>query len=194
MEEDYSKISPLYMQGLKNRVERALPKKLGGTQNRQIDEYINRWHKEDDTGYWENFYIYKADGCVDLGRTLAEMPNDILIKIAADIGVETPGLLPCIPVMKNILNQNNTNAYANFESAVRSVYDQPAQSVALAASTLEGLMKTILQNIDPDARIKNLALSELTNKTVKALIDSCDDSAPKEIKHLQRAFAGWGAR
>lgn len=117
------------------------------------------------------------------------MPNDILIKVAADIGVETPGLLPCIPVMKNVLNQNNTNAYANFERAVKNVYDHPDQSVALAASTLEGIFKTILQNIDPEASIGNLSLSDLTNKAVKKLVDSCEPSAPQEIKTLSTSCA-----
>ena len=59
------------------------------------------------------------------------MPNDILIKVAADIGVETPGLLPCIPVMKNVLNRNNTNAYANFERAVKTFTTIPTNPLLL---------------------------------------------------------------
>ena len=151
------------MQRLKEQVENALWNLFTKSKYRQVEEYIGRWYESDDFNY-ENFSICRKDNHIDLGRTLACMPNDILIKVAADIGVETPGLLPCIPVMKNVLNQNNTNAYANFERAVKSVYDHPDQSVALAASTLEGIFKTILQNIDPEASIGNLSLSDLTNK------------------------------
>ena len=113
--------------------------------------------------------------------------------MAADIGVETPGLLPCIPVMKNILNQNNANAYMNFKRAVKDVYKHPDQSVALAASTLEGLFKTILQNSNPSVQVKNLSLSNLTGRVVKQLIGDCDASTPQEIKTLASHLRGLGS-
>ena len=180
------------MQRLKGRVENALWNLFEESKYRQVEEYVRRWH-EDDGSFWENFCIFEKDGHIDLGRTLAGMPNDILIKMAADIGVETPGMLPCIPMMKNILNQNNTNAYANFERAVKDVYDHPDRSVALAASTLEGLFKTILQNSDPSIRLKNLSLSDLTGKVVKQLIGNCDASAPQEIRTLASQLRGLGS-
>lgn len=192
MEDEYKGISPLYMQRLKGQVENALWNLFEESKYRQVEEYVRRWH-EDDGSFWENFCVFEKDGHIDLGRTLAGMPNDILIKMAADIGVETPGMLPCIPIMKNILNQNNTNAYANFERAVKDVYDHPDQSVALAASTLEGLFKTILQNSDPSIRVKNLSLSDLTGKVVKQLIGDCDASAPQEITTLASQLRGLGS-
>lgn len=192
MEDEYKDISPLYMQRLKGQVESALWNLFEGSKYRQVEEYVRRWH-DDDGNFWENFCIFEKDGHIDLSRTLAMMPNDILIKMAADIGVETPGLLPCIPVMKNILNQNNTNAYMSFERAVKDVYDHPDQSVALAASTLEGLFKTILQNSDPSIQAKNLSLSDLTSKVVKQLVSDCDASAPREIKTLASQLRGLGS-
>lgn len=180
------------MQRLKGQVENALWNLFEESKYRQVEEYIHRWH-DDDGSFWENFCIFEKDGHIDLSRTLAMMPNDILIKIAADIGVETPGLLPCIPVMKNILNQSNTNAYMNFERAFKDVYDHPDQSVALAASTLEGLFKTILQNSDSSIQVKNLSLSDLTNKVVKQLVSDCDASAPQEIKTLASQLRGLGS-
>lgn len=192
MEDEYKDISPLYMQRLKGRVENALWNLFEESKYRQVEEYVRRW-REDDGSFWENFCVFEKDGHIDLGRTLAGMPNDILIKMVADIGVETPGMLPCIPIMKNILNQNNTNAYANFERAVKDVYDHPDQSVALAASTLEGLFKTILQNSDPSIRVKNLSLSDLTGKVVKQLIGDCDASAPQEIRTLASQLRGLGS-
>lgn len=121
------------------------------------------------------------------------MPNDILIKMAADIGIETPGLLPCIPVMKNILGMANASAYANFERAVRDVYDFPDQSVALAASTLEGVFKAIIQDMDPNASVGNLSLSKLTSKVVKELVDACDPSTPQEVKTLAAQLRSLGS-
>lgn len=191
MKDDYANISPLYMQRLKNQVEEALWGLFDKSKYRQVEEYVRRWH-EDDGSLWENFSVYTTDGHIDLDRTLAEMPNDILIKMAADIGVETPGLLPCIPVMKNILSQSNANAYANFQRATRDVYDQPDQSVALAASTLEGVFKTFIQNIEPDNSMRNASLTKLTSKVVKHLVDTCDPSAPLEIKTLASQLRGLG--
>ena len=180
------------MQRLKGRVENALWNLFAGSKYRQVEEYVRRWH-DDGGSIWENFCIFEKDGHIDLSRTLAGMPNDILIKMAADIGVETPGLLPSIPVMKNILNQNNTNVYMNFERAVKDVYEHPDRSVALAASTLEGVFKTILQNSDPDIQAKNPSLSELTVKVVKQLIGECDASAPREIRTLASQLRGLGS-
>lgn len=194
-ESEYESISPLYMQQLKERVEEELWNLFEKSKYRQVGEYIERWH-EDDGNFWENFCIHTKDDHIDLSATLTGMPNDILIKIAADIGVETPGLLPCIPVMKNILNQNNTNAYANFERAVKNVYDHPDQSVALAASTLEGLFKTILGSCcgaAPSVSTKNASLSDLTSKVVKELIGTCDAGTPVEIKTLASQLRSLGS-
>lgn len=169
MEDGYRKISPLYMRRLKTRAESAPWDLFNESKYRQVEEYVRRWH-EDDGNFWENFF--------------AEMPNDILIKMAADIGIETHGLLPCIPVMKNILGKANASAYANFERAVRDVYDCPDQSVALAALTLEGAFKAIIQDMNPNASVGNLSLSKLASKVVKEVVDACDPSTPQEVKTL----------
>lgn len=183
MEDYYENVSPLYMQRLKNRVEETLWKLFPQSKYKNVNEYILRWHEED--GCYENFPVYyDIDSHIKLSDTRAGMSNNLLIKIAADIGVETPGILPCIPVMKNILNQNNSNAYTNFKRAIKNVYDSPDQSVTLAASTLEGVIKTILTRLTPDDQVDRLTLSKLTGKVVRRLIGKCNPSTPEEIKNL----------
>lgn len=192
-EDDYRNLFPLYMQRLKNRVEKALWETFEESKCKQVGEYIARWHeKDDDDFFWENFTIFERDDHIDLSRTLAGMPNEMLIKMAADLGVDTPGLLPCIPVMKNALRENNQSVLSNFERAVKEVYEHPDQSVALAASTLEGLFKAILQESQKDILSKNDSLSKLTGKVVKELVASCDSSAPTEIKALASQIRGIG--
>lgn len=78
MEDEYRNISPLYMQRLKGRMENALWNLFEESKYRQVEEYVRRWH-EDDGSFWENFRIFGKDGHIDLGRTLAGMPNDIFI-------------------------------------------------------------------------------------------------------------------
>lgn len=112
----------------------------------------------------------------------------------ADLGVDTPGMLPCIPVMKNILGESNQSALSNFERAVREVYEHPDESVALAASTLEGLLKTILRESQQGAALKNDSLSRLTGRVVKELIATCDPSAPRKTKLFPRKSEDLGAR
>lgn len=193
-EDDYRNLSPLYMQRLKNSVEKTLWETFEESKYRQVSEYIARWHEEedDDDFPWENFAIFERDDHIDLSRTLAGMPNETLIKMAADLGVDTPGLLPCIPVMKNVLRENNRSALSNFERAVKEVYEHPDQSVALAASTLEGLFKAILQESQQNTLSKNNSLSKLTSKVVKELVVCCDSSAPAEIKALASQIRGIG--
>ena len=191
-EDDYRNLSPLYMQRLKNRVEKTLWDTFGESNYGQVGEYIARWH-EDDGNFWENFTVFGRDGHIDLSRTLAGMPNEIMVKMAADLGVDTPGLLPCIPIMKNILRESNQSALSNFERAVKEVYEHPDQSVALAASTLEGLFKAILKESQQVVPSKNDSLSKLTGKVVKELVAGCDPSAPEEIRTLASQIRGIGS-
>lgn len=190
-EDDYRSLSPLYMQRLKNRVEKKLWDTFEESKYRQVGEYVARWH-EDDGNFWENFTIFERDDHIDLSRTLAAVPNEILVRMAADLGVDTPGLLPCIPVMKNVLRESNQSALSNFERAVKEVYEHPDQSVALAASTLEGLFKAILEESQQGAPSKNDSLSKLTGKVVKQLVKTCDPSAPEEIRTLSSQIRGLG--
>lgn len=191
-EDDYRSLSPLYMQRLKSRVEKTLWETFDESKYKQVGEYVARWH-EDDGNFWENFTIFERDDHIDLSRTLAGMPNEILVKMAADLGVDTPGLLPCIPVMKNVLRESNQSALSNFERAVKEVYEHPDQSVALAASTLEGLFKAILKESQQDIPSKNDSLSKLTGKVVKELIAFCDPSTPEEIRTLASQIRGIGS-
>lgn len=139
---------------------------------------------ENDGNSWENFTMFERDGRIDLSRTLAGAPDEILVKMAADFGVDTPGLLPYIPVMKSVLRESSQSALSNFERAVKEVYEHSYQSVALAASTLEGPFKAILKESQQGIPSKNDSLSKLSGKVVKELIARCDSSAPEEIRTL----------
>lgn len=194
-EMDYEDISPLYMQRLKNEVREALLKMFGSSSSRDLSQYIERWYESDDFRY-ENFHIYEIDsGGIDLDSTLADMDNRTLMKIAADIGVQTPGLIPCIPLFTNILSENNGRALNNFERAVKSAYDDPDQSVALASSTLEGLFKTILsQSENGETKgTNNKSLEKLTKSVVQVLVDEDSTDCPKEIVTIASQLRGLGS-
>ena len=65
--------------------------------------------------------------------------------------------------------------------------------VALAASTLEGVFKAIIQDMDPNASVGNLSLSKLTSKVVKELVEACDPSTPQEVKTLAAQLRSLGS-
>ena len=139
-------ISPKYMMDLIGRLEPAIWDMFDTSKYVNVEQYIQKWHWSDGDGwaYQENFEIYYKDKNIDLGKTLHGMPADIVIKIAIDVGIDTPNFLPSIPTFKNVLKEQNQNAYQNFERAIKHVYDNPDMSVSLASATLEGIIKTIL--------------------------------------------------
>ena len=164
-------------------MEKTLWEAFDESKHKQAGECVARWH-EDDGNSWENFTMFERDGRIDPSRMLAGMPNETLVKMAADLGVDTPGLLPCMPVMKSVLREGSQSALSNFERAVKEVCEHPDKSVALAASTLEGPFKAILKESQQGIPSKNDSLSKLTGKVVKELIACCDSSAPEKIRTL----------
>jgi hypothetical protein len=172
---DYSDISPKYIMELIPKVENVLWGMSDKAKYQNVRRYIEKFHEEGDS--WnnsdENFHIYYSDEDsknIDLAETLHRMPSSLLIKIAIDLGIDTPGFLPVVPQFKNILKDQNQNAYQNFERATKNVYENPDQAVSLASSTLEGIIKTILTDVtfkDSAKAIKNKPLTKLVSSIVK---------------------------
>lgn len=155
------------------------------TVRRYIEKFHEEWHDWNNSD--ENFHIYylsEDEKKIDLAETLHKIPKDILIKIAIDLGIDTPGFLPVVPQFKNILKDQNQSAYQNFDRATKNVYENPDQSVSLASSTLEGIIKTILADDSFKASagvIKNKPLTKLVGAIVKEF--GFDDKAkcPPEL-------------
>lgn len=71
---------------------------------KNVKNYIKKWHTYDDYNN-ENFLIYEDDGKINLNETLHNIDQETIIKIAIDLGIETPDFIPAIPVIKNILKK-----------------------------------------------------------------------------------------
>lgn len=141
----YNSISPKFIVLLVPKIEKFLWDMFDESKYKNVLHYIQRWHEGD--GYnWENFTIYFLDEKIDLSKTLHQMPSDLLIKIAIDLGIDTPGFLPTIPTFKNVLRDHNQNAFLSFERAIKNVNENPDEAISLANSTLEGIIKTILSD------------------------------------------------
>lgn len=189
---EYSDISPKYIMELVPKVSETLWSLFSTSKYQNVRRYIEKWHDGKWVGWngedWEeNFHIYFKDEEkreIDLDETLHSMPKDILIRIAIDLGIDTPGFLPVVPEFKNVLKDQNQSAYQNFGRATKNVHESPDNAVALAASTLEGIIKTILQHetfSDGSFNPKNKSLSKLVVEIIKKFGFDDKTKCPQEI-------------
>ncbi|RKN83104.1 abortive infection family protein [Ulvibacterium marinum] len=178
-------VSPKYQMKLVRSVHEAIWAEY--KTYREVGLYINKWHNVDDdwNNYWENFQIVqKESGDIDLLRTLHSMSGSDLLKVAIDMGVDTPGFIPSIPTFKNELKSDYKTAYDTFTKAFKQIESDPSLAVGLANSALESIVKEILK----DDRIKNKlkgteTLYKLTSKILKEF-NFLDSNHPVEIKTI----------
>lgn len=184
-----NKISPKYQMQLVSEVEEKLWSIFPSSKYKNVEFYIRKWHEsqgDDYDNYWENFYIViKDDKNIDLLSTLHNIDSETLLKIAIDLGLETPDLLPSIPVFRNELKTNYETAYQTFEKAFKQIEEQPDIAIGLVNSTLESIIKRILK----DKRIKtklnsNNTLYKLTSDLLKEFQLYPNSDLPEEIKTI----------
>lgn len=192
----YEGISPRYMVKLIGEVEQALWNEFETSKYKNVELYIKKWHKTEGTppfynDYEENFTLYwqdKQKTRIDLTKTLHGMPNETIIRIATDLDIPTPGFLPIAPEkFKNVLADINQNACHNFERAIQNVYENPDESVTLAASALDGIIKTILEHEklqELRAEASGKSLSKQVQLITKRLSEMSSMQCPQEISTL----------
>lgn len=177
-------VSPKYQMKLVSEVESAIWKEY--TSYKLVKIYIEKWHENNENYYsYENFSIsMKDDDKIDLTTTLHNIPGDILLKIAIDLGIDTPDFIPSIPTFKNEIKSDYSNAYKTFLKAHSLIENDPSTAIGFANSALESIIKEILK----DERIKQKTtgketLYKLTIIILKEFKLSTLDH-PKEIKTI----------
>ncbi len=183
MEED---ISPKYLMNLLDQIE----DKIWSDYNsyKKVRNYITKWHInnwEFNNFYEENFSIYNQndDKSIDLNRTLHWIEWNLVIKMAIDLWIETPGFIPLISEFRNDLKDNYSTAFWSFEKAFKEVENDPSISIGLANSTLESIIKHILNDENIETKLdRRKTLYKLTEDILKefSLFPSKDDHS--EIK------------
>lgn len=178
-----NKISPKYLMNLISKIEKEIWNQFESYKN--VRFYIEKWQEYDDLG-WENFHIFeKEEGKIDLIKTLHNIDSETLIKIAIDLGIETPGFIPSIPIFKNILKESYPSAFDSFEKAIKQVIDNPDVAIGLANSTLESIIKEILQHLEISKEtINNKTLYELTSIILKKFYFYPNKDMPVEIRDI----------
>ena len=182
-------VSPKYQMQLASSVEQALWNEYKSYKLVLI--YIKKWHKNNyepggfNNDYWENFSIIKKENQdIDLTSTLHDMQGSDLLKIAIDLGVDTPDFIPSIPTFKNELKSDFKTAYDTFTKAYKQIESDPSTAIGLANSALESIIKEILK----DERILsktngNETLYKLTSIILKEF-KIINEEHPIEIKTI----------
>ena len=181
-------ISPKYQMHLVSSVEKAIWDEY--KTYKLIRFYLSKWHKNNyepngfNNDYWENFKIVEDGGKIDLLQTLHNMDGADLLKVAIDLGVDTPDFIPSIPTFKNELKSEFKTAYDTFTKAYKQIETDPSVAVGLANSALESIIKEILKDERISSKIKGgETLYKLTSIILKEF-NITNDEHPIEIKTI----------
>lgn len=168
---------------LVQQIEKALWKEYTGYKN--VEYYIQKWQIEYDYNNPPNFVIYKSEDNIDLKQTLHNIDGETLIRIAIDLGIETPNFLPSIPTFKNVIKDEYKVAFDSFNKALSQIEISPDVAVGLANSTLESVIKHILE--DEKVTVvwsKRYTLYDLACSCLKQFEFYPKDELPKEIRNI----------
>ena len=186
-------VSPKYQMQLINSVEKAIWVEYKSY--KLVRLYINKWYKNNydpngfNNDFWENFTIVeKPNKEIDLTSTLHNFSGTDLLKIAIDLGVDTPDFIPSIPTFKNELKSEYKTAYDTFTKAFKQIETDPSIAIGLANSALESIIKEILKDDRLSSKINGgETLYKLTSIILKEF-NIANDEHPKEIKTISSSF------
>lgn len=168
-----------------NQIEAAIWDNFSSYKN--VKNYIKKWHFSDN--YYENFTIIFRDANnkeIDLSETLHNIDGETLIKIAIDLGIETPDYIPAVPVIKNVLKTGGYSmAFNTFQKAMKQVEEDSDLAVGSANSALESIIKHILENDDILMKYnKKNTLYDLGQCILKEFSLFPNNKIPEEIRNI----------
>lgn len=176
-------VSPKYQMQLVKDVEKALWAEYATYKN--VEAYIKKWQFEYDDFGNANFYIHRNDNKIDLAGTLHDIDGGTLLKIAIDLGVDTPDFIPSIPTFKNKIKSDCSTAYSTFDKAFKQIETHPDIAIGLANSALESIIKEILKDKRINSKINgNKTLYDLTAEILKVFQLFPNSDMPIEIKTI----------
>lgn len=145
-------ISPKYKMELVSEISSVMWQRYGSYA--KVREFLLMFQQSeyDERGNWMcyNFDIITQDhDRIDVIPTLSRMPEEVLFSIAIECGISIPMIIPAFPTFKRDLTKWEQGTHVlieNFNKAYNLAYKDPSQSIALANSTLESIIKHILES------------------------------------------------
>lgn len=180
-------ISPKYHLKLAREVEMAIREEFKSLND--VSAYIDRWAYPGGVQHFNqepDFYIQSFDNReINLLSTLQTMESQILLKIAVDIGVETPDFIPSIASFRNEIKSDYKTASATFEKAFKEIESHPAIAIGLANSALESIIKEIIKDERIQTKLDGKkTLYELVSQLLKEYKLFPAKEMPEEIKNI----------
>ena len=179
-------ISPKYQMKLVKDVHDAIWAEYKSY--KEVLLYIEKWHvvESDWNNTWENFNIQtKPNKEIDLLATLHSIEGDLLLKIAIDMGVDTPDFIPSIPTFRNTIKSEYITASGTFEKAFKQIETHPDIAIGLANSALESIIKEIFKDDRIQTKPKDTkTLYDLTGDLLKEFQLYPGSDVPQEIKMI----------
>ena len=176
-------LSPAFSMKLINSIEEKLWATYKSYAN--VRFYIEKWHEYDDK-LGSNFSIYSHRGKddINLSKTLHSVGDETLLKIAIDLGIETPDFIPSIPTFRNEIKSSYPTASASFEKAFKDIESHPEIAIGLANSALESIIKHILKEFKPKEYSEKDTLYKQTETLLKAFNQFPKSDLPDEVKAI----------
>ncbi len=179
-------ISPKYRVHLIRDIEEAIWQEFGSYAN--VYTYFQGWESLN-MGYELPFSSFKIEDVTNGGKqidvlaTLNSMDNEMLLKMAIELGVDTPDFIPSIPTFRNEIKAEYATASATFEKAYRHIESEPETAIGLANSVLESIIKEILKDSRITTEWKETdTLYSLTKAILKEFKLQSTSDMPEEIK------------
>ena len=146
----------------------------------QVYEYMTGWQ------HYQHFDIeFDGRNNIAIEPTLNNIDSETLIKIAVDLGIDTPDFIPSIPTFRNIIKVEYATASVTFESAYKKIETEPEIAIGLANSALESIIKEILKDTRITTQWKdNDTLYSLTKSLLKEFNLMPTANMPEEIKTI----------
>ena len=184
------KISPVYRMKLLEKVEKEIWNRYKSYKD--VEQYMKLNQIYDGFGQVDFDISYFSEGKnkekINLIETLRVIAKDIpdkLLKMAIDLGIETPDYIPSIPTFRNELKADNKNASTSFEKAFQNIEEDPAESVGYANSVLESIIKEILKDQRFDIDATKLTNGKLVKEILKEFgLNPNSPQMPDEIKSI----------
>jgi len=181
-------MSPKYAMKLISQIEKTIWEEFGSYKN--VQNYIKKWHKDnkscDINDFWENFCIMHTNkGDIDLNGTLHDIDPETIVKVAVDLGIETPDFIPSVPIVKNILKNNYSTSFDSFQKSLKQIEEDPDLAIGLANSTLESIIKHILENDNISIEFnRKKTLYDLAQSLLKEFSLFPSEKIPNEIRNI----------
>lgn len=184
------KISPKYQMEIVQNINDRLYELFKSYDD--VEAYVGKWREVYDEYGNANFDIQYKDSehkKIDLKKTLHQLDGETLLKMAIDLGIETPDFIPSIPTFRNELKSSYATAAQTFDKAYRNVEKDPNLAIGLANSALESILKEILKDERLDVQYNGRdTLSKLIKNICKAFRFDTGDSLPQEVQTIAKSL------